>query len=207
MEFLKRYRWIIIGAGAVIVVVAFLAFRPDKLFVDDAVDESLSDAFVTETVATTSLPPGHPPQVSLRIQGSRRQPPPRRPLRPPNPSRQVQRSSQVATSSVSTIPPRAPLRCTNRTVGTSCASRTTPTSRTARTSLCGFSKAMTTKVGHPLSTSISARSKGTSAARTMTYLPNTTRTSTSSSSSGACDSRPRSQQHRSHDQRMTGGIA
>jgi len=56
MEFLKRYRWIIIGAGAVIVMVAFLAFRPDKLFVDDAVDESLSDAFVTETVATT-LPP------------------------------------------------------------------------------------------------------------------------------------------------------
>ena len=60
MEFLKRYRWIIIGAGAVIVVVAFLAFRPDKLFVDDAVDESLSDAFVTETVATTSLPPVTP---------------------------------------------------------------------------------------------------------------------------------------------------
>ena len=60
MEFLKRYRWIIIGTGAVIVVVAFLAFRPDKLFVDDAVDESLSDAFVTETVATTSLPPVTP---------------------------------------------------------------------------------------------------------------------------------------------------
>ncbi|MCL1587348.1 MAG: DM13 domain-containing protein [Actinomycetia bacterium] len=60
MKFLKRYRWIIIGAGVAIVVVAFLAFRPDKLFVDDAVDESLSDAFVTETVATTSLPPVTP---------------------------------------------------------------------------------------------------------------------------------------------------
>jgi hypothetical protein len=36
-------------------VLAFLAFRPDKLFVDDAVDESLSDAFVTETAVTTTV--------------------------------------------------------------------------------------------------------------------------------------------------------
>ena len=57
MQFLKRYKWVIIGVGAVFVIVGFLAFRPDKLFVDDAVDESLSDAFVTEAVATTSLPP------------------------------------------------------------------------------------------------------------------------------------------------------
>jgi hypothetical protein len=40
--------------GLTALVVAFLAFRPDKIFVDDAVDESLSDAFVTETTMTTS---------------------------------------------------------------------------------------------------------------------------------------------------------
>lgn len=49
METLKRFRWPIIGVGIVIAVVAFLAFRPDKLFVDDAVDESLADAFTTTT--------------------------------------------------------------------------------------------------------------------------------------------------------------
>ena len=57
VQFLKRYKWIIIGVGVVVVIVGFLAFRPDKIFVDDAVDESLSDAFVTDTVATTSIPP------------------------------------------------------------------------------------------------------------------------------------------------------
>jgi hypothetical protein len=40
--------------GLTALVVAFLAFRPDKIFVDDAVDESLSDAFVTETTITTT---------------------------------------------------------------------------------------------------------------------------------------------------------
>lgn len=55
MDLLRRYRWIILTVGAAAVVVAFLAFRPDKLFVDDAVDESLSDAFVTETAVTTSV--------------------------------------------------------------------------------------------------------------------------------------------------------
>lgn len=64
MRFLKRWRWPIVGVGAIVVIVGFLAFRPDKLFVDDVVDESLSDAFTTEssteppgtttTVATTS---------------------------------------------------------------------------------------------------------------------------------------------------------
>ena len=56
MELLKRYRWPIIGVGLIVVVVAFLAFRPDKLFVDDAVDESLSDAFTSSTT-TTTVPP------------------------------------------------------------------------------------------------------------------------------------------------------
>ena len=41
--------------GVTALIVVFLAFRPDKIFVDDAVDESLSDAFVTETTVTTSV--------------------------------------------------------------------------------------------------------------------------------------------------------
>jgi hypothetical protein len=55
MELLKRYMWWIIGAGVVVLVVAFLLFRPDKLFVDDVVDESLEEAFTT-TTATTEAP-------------------------------------------------------------------------------------------------------------------------------------------------------
>jgi hypothetical protein len=69
VEFLRRYRWPLVGAGFAILVVAFLAFRPDKLFVDDVVDEDLASAFATPvsddvasevatttTRATTSLP-------------------------------------------------------------------------------------------------------------------------------------------------------
>jgi hypothetical protein len=57
MEFLRRYRWLLGGAAAAVVLIAFLLFRPDKLFVDDRVDESLSDAFpVASTVATTATP-------------------------------------------------------------------------------------------------------------------------------------------------------
>lgn len=59
MEFLKRSRWLILGIGAIVVIVGFLAFRPDKLFVDDVVDESLNDAFVsaeTSVTPSTSLP-------------------------------------------------------------------------------------------------------------------------------------------------------
>ena len=58
METLKRFRWPIIGLGIAVAVVAFLAFRPDKLFVDDAVDESLADAFTTTTAQTA------PPQTT-----------------------------------------------------------------------------------------------------------------------------------------------
>ncbi len=57
MDFVKRYKWLILAIGGVAVVVAFLAFRPDKLFVDDVVDESLSDAFAvtaSEDATTTS---------------------------------------------------------------------------------------------------------------------------------------------------------
>jgi hypothetical protein len=46
---LKRYRWPIIGVVLAVAVVGFLAFRPDKLFVDDTVDEALSDAFAPQT--------------------------------------------------------------------------------------------------------------------------------------------------------------
>ena len=66
MDFLKRYKWIIGGVGLAVLVLAFLAFRPDKLFIDDVVDESLEDAFATEAVedattttstTTTTVPP------------------------------------------------------------------------------------------------------------------------------------------------------
>jgi hypothetical protein len=51
MRFLKRWKWPIVGIGAIVVVVGFVAFRPDKLFVDDVVEESLSDAFAAESSA------------------------------------------------------------------------------------------------------------------------------------------------------------
>ncbi len=45
MNFAKRHRFAVFALGFVILTAGFLAFRPDKLFVDDAVDESLADAF------------------------------------------------------------------------------------------------------------------------------------------------------------------
>lgn len=45
MGFLKRYRWPLVGVALGVTVLAFLAFRPDKLFVDDVVDEGLAEAF------------------------------------------------------------------------------------------------------------------------------------------------------------------
>ncbi|MCL1594730.1 MAG: DM13 domain-containing protein [Actinomycetia bacterium] len=57
MQFIRRYRWLLVGFAATLVVVGFLAFRPDKLFVDDAVDESLDDAFPTAQVAETEPQP------------------------------------------------------------------------------------------------------------------------------------------------------
>ncbi len=41
---MSRRAIVVVGAGVVLVAV-FLLFRPDKLFVDDVVDESLEDAF------------------------------------------------------------------------------------------------------------------------------------------------------------------
>jgi hypothetical protein len=55
MGFLRRHRWIIIAGGVAALVVAFLAFRPDKLFVDDVVDESLEDAFPVSAADPTPI--------------------------------------------------------------------------------------------------------------------------------------------------------
>jgi hypothetical protein len=67
MDLIRRYKWPVIGVGAAVLIVAFLLFRPDKLFVDDVVDESLGDAFpvaaataessTTTTTTTTTQPP------------------------------------------------------------------------------------------------------------------------------------------------------
>lgn len=58
MDFARRYRWPLLLILAGVAVVGFLLFRPDKLFVDDRVDESLSDAFaVAATVTTTTTAP------------------------------------------------------------------------------------------------------------------------------------------------------
>jgi hypothetical protein len=54
MQFLKRHRRPILGAGAVVLLVTFLLFRPDKLFIDDKVDESLADAFPVATTAVAA---------------------------------------------------------------------------------------------------------------------------------------------------------
>jgi len=59
MQLIRRLRWIIFGVGALGLVIAFLAFRPDKIFIDDTVDESLTDAFVsvdTGSVTSTTVP-------------------------------------------------------------------------------------------------------------------------------------------------------
>jgi len=72
VEYIKRYRWVIVGVGAAVVIVAFLAFRPDKLFVDDVVDESLSDAFATseeaspEATTTTTPTTTQPPSTTAQ---------------------------------------------------------------------------------------------------------------------------------------------
>ena len=66
-SFLRRHRLPIIGGVAAVLIVGFLLFRPDKLFIDDVADESLDDAFAssappapgatTSTGPTTTTPP------------------------------------------------------------------------------------------------------------------------------------------------------
>lgn len=53
MSLIRRFRWPLAGLALAVAIAAFLAFRPDKLFVDDRVDESLDDAFAS-AVETTS---------------------------------------------------------------------------------------------------------------------------------------------------------
>ena len=55
MGFLRRYKWLIGGVGLAALVLAFLAFRPDKLFVDDVVDESLDEAFTATASDSTTV--------------------------------------------------------------------------------------------------------------------------------------------------------
>ena len=57
MQFLKRHKWWFAGAGLGVLLVGFLLFRPDKLFVDDVVDESLADAFSTPAAAAGTTEP------------------------------------------------------------------------------------------------------------------------------------------------------
>ena len=49
----------LIGGAVVAAIIGFLLFRPDKLFADDPVDESLAEAFATTTAdpAGTATPP------------------------------------------------------------------------------------------------------------------------------------------------------
>lgn len=63
---LQRF-WIPVSVIAVALgVVAFLAFRPDKLFVDDRVDESLADAFTSTTApAQTTTAPETAPSTTV----------------------------------------------------------------------------------------------------------------------------------------------
>jgi hypothetical protein len=64
-QFVKRFRIPIVVGAIGVALVAFLLFRPDKLFVDDRVDESLADAFAVSgatsvpetTVTSTAVPP------------------------------------------------------------------------------------------------------------------------------------------------------
>lgn len=64
--FIRRYRVPVVGGVVVVAVVGFLLFRPDKLFVDDAVDESLEQAFAAPTAnpASPQAPPDTAPTTA-----------------------------------------------------------------------------------------------------------------------------------------------
>lgn len=65
--------WIITSVGLMVLVVLFLLFRPDKLWVDDTVDESLADAFsdmpiaAEETLPPTTTPTTLPPETTTTV--------------------------------------------------------------------------------------------------------------------------------------------
>lgn len=55
---MKRNRWILLVSGTFLVMVAaFAAFRPDKLVVDDRVDEKLNDDVAAALYGTTGTGP------------------------------------------------------------------------------------------------------------------------------------------------------
>ncbi len=51
----------LVGLGVTALIVALLAFRPDKIFLDDTVDESLADAF--QPTLEDEAPPADTPEV------------------------------------------------------------------------------------------------------------------------------------------------
>jgi hypothetical protein len=58
---MNRNRWIVLGGGVVVVLlVAFAVFRPDKLFVDQEVDEQLDADIAAALDATTTTQPEAP---------------------------------------------------------------------------------------------------------------------------------------------------
>lgn len=64
---MKRWMWITGAAVAVVAVAAFAVFRPDKLFVDDVVDEQLDAdvaAALEEPASTTTSIPAAPPTTA-----------------------------------------------------------------------------------------------------------------------------------------------
>ncbi len=67
----KLTRWKIpLAVGALgVLVVAFLAFRPDKLFVDDTVDESLEDAFASIQPTDSNSPAASPTTAPPAVDG------------------------------------------------------------------------------------------------------------------------------------------
>jgi hypothetical protein len=52
--FINRFKLPIASIGIVLLIGTFLAFRPDKLFVNDEVDESLADGFAVESPVDSS---------------------------------------------------------------------------------------------------------------------------------------------------------
>ena len=76
----------LIGLGATAVIIALLAFRPDKIFLDDTVDESLADAF--QLTQEAEAPPADTPEID---------------------EQRAQRPSPSSTASEQTIQPGDPM--------------------------------------------------------------------------------------------------
>ena len=79
MNFVRRHRLSFIATAIVLAIAAFLAFRPDKLFIDDVVDESLADAFASApavdvspatTATTSSVAETQPGEASTLVEDS-----------------------------------------------------------------------------------------------------------------------------------------